>query len=262
MAQGDRAAMDVEAIAIDPELVQANSQLDQRRRFTEAVIAGVSAGVIGLDDPVTRWRPDFRPRLPDGGEATILIRQLLTHTSGLGYRFFQPVGSAYDVADISDGLDLPGRSLEDNLARIASVPLLAAPGTAFIYSVSTDTHFTHKAWHDASETIRKIHDGAIGDITYAKAYPTKLNVALPGAGTPTHLALQMLEKKLTKARDSKHEQTFKQLENLKEKLYPGGSLQERHDNLLSIQANNPDFIPALVDAFDPLEFKFTILEEE
>jgi two-component system nitrogen regulation sensor histidine kinase NtrY len=31
------------------ELVDANLQLDQRRRFTEAVLAGVSAGVIGLD---------------------------------------------------------------------------------------------------------------------------------------------------------------------------------------------------------------------
>ena len=31
------------------ELVRANNQLDERRRFTEAVIAGVSAGVIGLD---------------------------------------------------------------------------------------------------------------------------------------------------------------------------------------------------------------------
>jgi two-component system, NtrC family, nitrogen regulation sensor histidine kinase NtrY len=31
------------------ELVRANNQLDQRRRFTEAVIAGVSAGVLGLD---------------------------------------------------------------------------------------------------------------------------------------------------------------------------------------------------------------------
>ncbi|MEJ8757738.1 bacillithiol biosynthesis cysteine-adding enzyme BshC [Pontibacter sp. H259] len=75
-------------------------------------------------------------------------------------------------------------------------------------------------------------------------------------------ALQILEKKLIKARDSKHEQTFKQLENLKEKLFPNGSLQERHDNLLSIQTNNPDFIPALVDAFDPFDLKFTILEEE
>ena len=25
-----------------------------------------------------------------------------------------------------------------------------------IYSISTDTHFTHKAWHDSSETIKKI----------------------------------------------------------------------------------------------------------
>ena len=25
-----------------------------------------------------------------------------------------------------------------------------------VYSVSTDTHFVHKAWHDASETIAKI----------------------------------------------------------------------------------------------------------
>ncbi len=25
-----------------------------------------------------------------------------------------------------------------------------------VYSVSTDTHFTHKAWHDTSDTINKI----------------------------------------------------------------------------------------------------------
>ncbi|WP_448187597.1 ATP-binding protein [Azospirillum sp. sgz301742] len=31
------------------ELLQANSQLDQRRRFTETVLGGVTAGVIGLD---------------------------------------------------------------------------------------------------------------------------------------------------------------------------------------------------------------------
>jgi len=36
-----------------------------------------------------------------------------------------------------------------------------------IYSVSTDTHFTHKAWHDASETIRKIRFPMIGDPTGA-----------------------------------------------------------------------------------------------
>ena len=34
-----------------------------------------------------------------------------------------------------------------------------------IFSVSTDTHFTHKAWHDASDTIRKIKYTMIGDPT-------------------------------------------------------------------------------------------------
>jgi two-component system, NtrC family, nitrogen regulation sensor histidine kinase NtrY len=32
------------------ELVHANRQMDQRRRFTEAVLAGVTAGVVGLDE--------------------------------------------------------------------------------------------------------------------------------------------------------------------------------------------------------------------
>lgn len=36
-----------------------------------------------------------------------------------------------------------------------------------IYSVSTDTHFSHKAWHDASETIRKIEFPMLGDPTGA-----------------------------------------------------------------------------------------------
>ena len=34
-----------------------------------------------------------------------------------------------------------------------------------IYAVSTDTHFTHKAWHDSSETIGKLQFPMIGDPT-------------------------------------------------------------------------------------------------
>ena len=36
-----------------------------------------------------------------------------------------------------------------------------------VYSVSTDTHFTHKAWHDTSDTIGKIQYPMIGDPTLA-----------------------------------------------------------------------------------------------
>lgn len=34
-----------------------------------------------------------------------------------------------------------------------------------VYSVSTDTHFTHKAWHESSDTIAKIQYPMIGDPT-------------------------------------------------------------------------------------------------
>lgn len=34
-----------------------------------------------------------------------------------------------------------------------------------VYSVSTDTHFVHKAWHDASDTIKKINYPMIADPT-------------------------------------------------------------------------------------------------
>ncbi len=34
-----------------------------------------------------------------------------------------------------------------------------------IYSVSTDTHFTHKAWHDSSEAIKKVEFPMVGDPT-------------------------------------------------------------------------------------------------
>lgn len=32
-----------------------------------------------------------------------------------------------------------------------------------VYSVSTDTHFTHKAWHDTSDAIKKIEYVMVGD---------------------------------------------------------------------------------------------------
>ncbi len=34
-----------------------------------------------------------------------------------------------------------------------------------IYSVSTDTHFTHKAWHETSDTIAKVQYPMVGDPT-------------------------------------------------------------------------------------------------
>ncbi|MDR3634072.1 MAG: serine hydrolase [Isosphaeraceae bacterium] len=103
-----------------------------------AALVLVEQGKLGLDDPVTRWLPDFRPRLDDGREPTIAVRQLLTHTAGLSYGFLETQNGPYHRARVSDGLDQPGRSATDNLRRIASVSLAYPPGSAWRYSVATD----------------------------------------------------------------------------------------------------------------------------
>lgn len=104
-----------------------------------AALRLVEARKIGLDDPVTRWLPSFKPKLRDGRVPTITIRELLTHTAGLSYGFLQADDGPYREAGVSDGLDdPPGLSLDDNLRRIASVPLDYAPGTGWRYSIALD----------------------------------------------------------------------------------------------------------------------------
>lgn len=104
---------------------------------TAAALALVDRGVLDLDVPVTRWLQDFRPRFA-GAEATITLRHLLSHTSGLGYGFFQKTDGPYAAAGISDGIDRPGFDLAENLRRLAGQPLLFAPGSAWLYSLATD----------------------------------------------------------------------------------------------------------------------------
>ncbi|MGA1860866.1 serine hydrolase domain-containing protein [Azospirillum sp. 11R-A] len=104
-----------------------------------AALALVAQGRLDLDTGIERWLPEFRPRLPDGRPARITARQLLSHTAGLGYRFFEAdADGPYAQAGVSDGMDASGISLEENLRRLAGVPLLYEPGTAWGYSLATD----------------------------------------------------------------------------------------------------------------------------
>ena len=59
------------------ELVQANLQLDQRREFTEAVLGGVSSGVIGLDADGKVTLPNASARALLGKTDQQLIGQIL-----------------------------------------------------------------------------------------------------------------------------------------------------------------------------------------
>ncbi|WP_370638166.1 serine hydrolase domain-containing protein [Ancylobacter sp. Lp-2] len=103
-----------------------------------AAMALVAQGRLSLDEPITTWLPAFRPTLPGGELATITPRHLLSHTAGLSYGFLEPEDGPYHRAGVSDGMDRLDISLDENLRRLASVPLLFAPGTAWTYSLSID----------------------------------------------------------------------------------------------------------------------------
>ena len=73
-------------------------------------------------------------------------------------------------------------------------------------------------------------------------------------------SLKGLEHKLSKAEKKKFEQQTSQITKLKEKLFPNGSLQERHDNFIPFYLKHGEgFISMLKEHFDPLDFKFMIL---
>jgi CubicO group peptidase (beta-lactamase class C family) len=103
-----------------------------------AALALIDRGELSLEDPVTKWLPEFRPRLADGREPVITVRHLLTHSSGLTYKFLEAAGGPYHKAEVSDGIAEPGVTAAVNLERLASVPLLYEPGTKWNYGLSID----------------------------------------------------------------------------------------------------------------------------
>lgn len=122
---------------------------------TTAALALVARSRLDLDAPVTRWLPEFRPALADGSRPEIRLRQLLVHTSGLGYRFEETgADRPYTRLGVSDGLDRPGFDLQENLRRLAQAPLLFAPGTRWNYSLGLDV---------AGAVIERAFDGTLAE---------------------------------------------------------------------------------------------------
>ncbi|HYB94738.1 MAG TPA: serine hydrolase domain-containing protein [Vicinamibacterales bacterium] len=99
-----------------------------------------------LTDPVSKFIPAFKGTqvLEDGkpvaARRQMTIRDLLTHRSGLTYGFLNggAVGNGYRNNGIVDGLSQTPLTLEDNINKLAAEPLIAQPGAAFNYSLSTD----------------------------------------------------------------------------------------------------------------------------
>jgi CubicO group peptidase (beta-lactamase class C family) len=78
----------------------------------------VEDGSVGLDDSVARYVPGFG----ENGKSEVLVRHLLTHTSGLPDQI--PENRAYREAK---------RPMADFVKRICELPLLFSPGTKISY---------------------------------------------------------------------------------------------------------------------------------
>jgi CubicO group peptidase (beta-lactamase class C family) len=114
-----------------------------------AVMMLYEEGRFLLDDPISKYLPEFKnPRVlvkPATGEpytipATreITIRDLLRHTSGLTYHWNADIGPLYNRANVGHGVLPYDGTLEDNVKRLASVPLLFNPGERWEYGLSVD----------------------------------------------------------------------------------------------------------------------------
>lgn len=107
------------------------------------------AGALLISDPVFEYLPEFRnttvaePREGGGYEVVdarrpITIRDLLTHTSGLGYGG-GIAGGIWEESELT-GWYFAHREepIRQTVARMAALPLQTHPGEAFVYGYSTD----------------------------------------------------------------------------------------------------------------------------
>jgi bacillithiol synthase len=75
-------------------------------------------------------------------------------------------------------------------------------------------------------------------------------------------SLSGLETRLTRAEKQKHDNAVQQIRSLKEKLFPGNGLQERHDNFLPFYLRyGEEFLKVLLENIHPLEKKFVVVED-
>lgn len=113
-----------------------------------AVMMLYEEGKLLLTDPVSKFIPAFKgsrvlegaAEAPVAARRGINLRDLLTHRSGITYGFINggPVGGGYRKNGVTDGLTVTHMTLAEAIDKLAAEPLIAQPGAAWNYSLSTD----------------------------------------------------------------------------------------------------------------------------
>ena len=118
-----------------------------------AIMILFEEGKLLLDDPVSKYLPAFKNQqvLATFNEADssyttvpakreITIRQLLTHTSGLGYAQIgsKESNAIYAKSNLVAGVGVQGDDLLSAMNRLAKLPLLHQPGEKWTYGLNTD----------------------------------------------------------------------------------------------------------------------------
>ena len=118
-----------------------------------AVMILYEEGKFMLDEPVSKFIPAFaNPKVlanfneKDSSFTTtpakreITIRDLLTHTSGIGYAQIgsKEANAIYAKNGVVGGIGVKGINLAENINRLAPLPLFHNPGEKFTYGLNTD----------------------------------------------------------------------------------------------------------------------------
>lgn len=105
---------------------------------TSAVMQLVESGLIKVNDPIGKYIPEMS-RLKvyedtDREKVNMTIAQLMTHTSGLVYRYHGEYGKLIEKA----GALNKKNDLKEMAKKMGETPLLFKPGTDWAYGTSTD----------------------------------------------------------------------------------------------------------------------------
>ena len=113
----------------------------------------IEDGKLLLSDPVSKYIPEFKnPNVIESVDISsgkiletipasreIQIKDLLTHTSGIGYPFIPSnLDRSYSEGNIFDGLTAKPIILKEFIRNLSRQPLLFDPGSSYAYGLNTD----------------------------------------------------------------------------------------------------------------------------